>query len=521
MDLFTIGILLLLLILVIVLVIMLRRRKPADTEKDAGENKDTKTKEKETNKKARSKKAKENPKKRKQEKSTEKAAPRQRTVTTDTSTGILGGPTAGPAPLAPVGPAGSTVSDGEKIRILLVDDNTGTRENVSRLLYFEDDLEVIGQAINGRQGLEMTIELKPHIVLMDINMPDMDGITATKEMLNKAPYSQVIIMSVQSDPHYMKQAMAAGARDFQPKPVTSEELVSCIRRVYKIGLPTYRQLEALEQAEEQQKSQPVEQQKKVETTIEGAPLIVIYSPKGGVGTSAIAANLAVAMHQEQGDIVLMDAVLQAGDILVHLNTRPTRTISDTVQEEGIEEDLVFDVLLPHDSGIRLLLAPPQPELAEMITPAMVVTAAKTLKNQFSAVVIDTTSKLTEHSLALLDAADQVILVINPELPAIKSAKLFLELTDALEYDQSKIQVVINKAGIPGAISTKQIKKVLNLEDVHRVPHDPKLYIALNQGRAVCQQEPSLPSSIAIKELAHKIIEKFPRPDKAVEEPAKL
>jgi CheY-like chemotaxis protein len=118
----------------------------------------------------------------------------------------------------------------DKIRILIVDDNPGTRDNVTRLLYFEDDMEVIGQAVNGREGIEMTVELKPHIVLMDINMPDMDGITATKEMGVDAPYSQVIIMSVQSDQHYMKQAMAAGARDFQPKPFTSDELVNCVRR---------------------------------------------------------------------------------------------------------------------------------------------------------------------------------------------------------------------------------------------------------------------------------------------------
>ena len=64
----------------------------------------------------------------------------------------------------------------------------------------------------------MAVELKPHIVLMDINMPDMDGITATQKMGLQIPFSQVIIMSVQSDQHYMKQAMAAGARDFQPKP---------------------------------------------------------------------------------------------------------------------------------------------------------------------------------------------------------------------------------------------------------------------------------------------------------------
>ena len=117
-----------------------------------------------------------------------------------------------PAPIA----LGSEPSSDDRIRILIVDDNLGTRENVSRLLYFEKDLDVIGQAVNGRHGVEMAVELKPHIVLMDINMPDMDGITATREMAVQAPYSQVIIMSVQSDQHYMKRAMAATVLEDTP-----------------------------------------------------------------------------------------------------------------------------------------------------------------------------------------------------------------------------------------------------------------------------------------------------------------
>ncbi|NJN97684.1 MAG: response regulator/pilus assembly protein [Anaerolineales bacterium] len=246
--------------------------------------------------------------------------------------------------------------DEEKVRILIVDDNPDTRENVSRLLYFEKDLELIGQAVNGRQGLDMAIKLKPHIVLMDINMPDMDGITATREMGVKAPFSQVIIMSVQAEQHYMRQAMAAGARDFQPKPFTVDELVNCIRRVYKIGLPVYRQLEAVEQAQGQVAAQPQSET----TQAEGAPVIAVYSPKGGIGTSTIAANLAVALQQQQGDVVLMDADLQFGDILVHLNTKATRTISDLIQNDELDAELVPEITLAHNSGLKLLLAPPQP-----------------------------------------------------------------------------------------------------------------------------------------------------------------
>ncbi|MDH3674345.1 MAG: response regulator [Anaerolineae bacterium] len=389
----------------------------------------------------------------------------------------------------------------DKIRILIVDDNPGTRDNVTRLLYFEDDMEVIGQAVNGREGIEMTVELKPHIVLMDINMPDMDGITATKEMGVDAPYSQVIIMSVQSDQHYMKQAMAAGARDFQPKPFTSDELVNCVRRVYRIGLPMYQQLEALRNAEARQAAQPDQAQ---EIKVEGAAVVAVYSPKGGVGASAISANLAVALHQEVGNVVLMDGAFQFGDILVHLNTRPTRTISDLVHDGSLEVDLISDILLPHDSGLKLLLAPPQPQLAEFITDTMISEIVSSLKKQFGMVVVDTNSQLTDRTLTILDTADYIVLVAVPELPSIKSVKLFLEVAEQLDFDRSRILVVINRANIPGGVRVDQIEKVLKLTETYRIPYDTKLHVALNKGVSIYQQDSGAPSAQAIADIARRL-----------------
>jgi pilus assembly protein CpaE len=400
----------------------------------------------------------------------------------------------------PLGPQPDT--SGKQIRILIVDDNVGTRENVSRLLYFEEDMQVIGQAVNGRQGVDMAIELKPHIVLMDINMPDMDGIAATQELSQRAPFSQVIIMSVQADQHYMKQAMAAGARDFQPKPFTSEELVNCIRRVFRIGLSTYQQIEAAETAKGQQTAaQPVASD---EQTVLHTPVIAVYSPKGGVGTSAIAANLAVALHQAQGDVVLMDGDLQFGDILVHLNTRPNRTISDLIQQDQFEVDLLADVLMPHETGLKLLLAPPQPELADIISPSVIPEVINNLKKQFKMVVVDTHADLKETTLNILETADYILVVLTPELPSIKSAKLFLEVAEQLEYDPKRMVIVINQADKPGGIKTDKIEEVLQIDQTYRIPYDPKLHFALSKGQSICQQDSSAPSARAITAMAHQL-----------------
>lgn len=94
---------------------------------------------------------------------------------------------------------------GSKIRVLVVDDIVETRENVKKLLYFEEDVEVVGTAANGREGVDLALKLNPDIVLMDINMPGMDGIAASETISSQAPNVQVVMMSVQGEADYLRR----------------------------------------------------------------------------------------------------------------------------------------------------------------------------------------------------------------------------------------------------------------------------------------------------------------------------
>ncbi|HEY4668116.1 MAG TPA: response regulator transcription factor, partial [Anaerolineales bacterium] len=100
----------------------------------------------------------------------------------------------------------------QSIRVLIVDDFAETRENIRKLLQFESDIVVVGAARSGQEAIEIAVDSKPDIAIMDINMADMDGITATEAILREVPFTQVIILSVQSEPDYMQRAMLAGAR---------------------------------------------------------------------------------------------------------------------------------------------------------------------------------------------------------------------------------------------------------------------------------------------------------------------
>jgi len=120
----------------------------------------------------------------------------------------------------------------DQIRVLIVDDIPETRDHLAKLLGFETDIEVVGAASSGREAIEMAQQLTPDVVLMDINMPDMDGIAATERLSAEVPTAAVVMMSVQGEADYLRRSMLAGAREFLVKPFSSDELTSSIRQVY-------------------------------------------------------------------------------------------------------------------------------------------------------------------------------------------------------------------------------------------------------------------------------------------------
>jgi pilus assembly protein CpaE len=118
-----------------------------------------------------------------------------------------------------------------KITILIADDVKETRESIRRLLSFEPDLEVIGEAATGEEAVRQAERLRPDVVLMDINMPILDGIGATELIAMRVPRTSVIIISIQGEQEYQKKSLIAGAREYLVKPFSFDELVETMHRV--------------------------------------------------------------------------------------------------------------------------------------------------------------------------------------------------------------------------------------------------------------------------------------------------
>lgn len=378
----------------------------------------------------------------------------------------------------PVTPAGNASGDKEKIRLLIVDDIPETRENLRKLLFFESDIDVVGAATNGEEGIQMAVELQPDIVLMDINMPGVDGITASERISQQVPFCQIIMMSVQGEADYLRRSMLAGAREFLIKPFSSDELVSSIRRVYQLGATRRQAMPVMTQTPSASGlAAPVASQEK-------GKIVTVFSAKGGVGCSTIAVNVAIALQQNAASkVALVDASLQFGDVGVLLNLYASRTIADLVSHvDELDNELINDIFIAHSSGIKALLAPPRPEVADTVAPPLVTDVLERLRTMFDIIIVDTSSILDDLVLSVLDISDKIIVVTTPEIPAIKNAKLLFEVTEALEYERERIMFILNKVDKRINIRAEDIEANIKYKIEAQLPLDERsVTTAVNQG----------------------------------------
>lgn len=391
------------------------------------------------------------------------------------------------------------MADGGKIRVLIVDDFAETRENIRKLLQFEADIEVVAAARTGREGIQASQEVNPDVVLMDINMPDMDGIAATEAIRQKLPNVQVVILSVQGDQNYMRRAMLVGARDFLTKPPMPDELVAAIRRAGKMAH------EEREKANQAYTTVPGG----IITSMASTPnsrgkIIMMYSPKGGTGCTTIAVNLAVALHNEESRVVLVDANLQFGDVAIFLNEQGKNTIVDlTPRVDELDPDIVDSVLVKNSSsGVHLLASPSHPESTDKVSPDQLTKLLRYLSQLYAYVIVDSSTYLNDISLAALDAADLIVLIGTQDIPSIKNDRLFLDLLLTLNIPSEKIAFVINKFDKRIAISPEKIGDNLKQKVLAIIPLDDRTVIpAMNRGVPFMIDNKAAPAARGVYGLA--------------------
>jgi len=235
-------------------------------------------------------------------------------------------------------------------------------------------------------------------------------------------------------------------------------------------------------------------------------LLTVFSPKGGVGKTTIAANLAVCLTaRENARVCLVDLDLGFGDIAITLQLFPARTIADAV---ALESDLDFTVLepllTPHRKGFSTLVAPVQPDAKDSIPASLISRVLAILKQNFDFVVVDTSPAFDEHVLQAFDETDELLLVTTLDVPTLKNVKIACETLDLLNFPKPRRHLVLNRADDKVGLAPEKVETTLDMKIAQAIPTSPEVANATNAGEPITSSHPKHPVSLALNRLADRV-----------------
>jgi pilus assembly protein CpaE len=383
------------------------------------------------------------------------------------------------------------------IRLLIVDDSAETRDHVARLVSYEDDMRVVATAASGDEALQAVDRQAVDVVLLDVNMPGMSGITSAEKLVARAPTAAIIMMSVKGEAGHLRSAMLAGAREFLVKPFSGDELVYAIRQVHQREREMLSRVAAL----------PAGGPSAHPLLRRPGRVVTLFAPKGGVGRTTLAVNIAVAAAGLGRRVALVDASLQFGDVGVLLNLNPrSRSIADLARDYTGDGDGIDGMLVEHSSGVHVVLAPPSPELSELVSAEQLARIVAGLRSAYDLVVIDAPPWLHETTLACFDASELILYVLTLELTSVKNIRSFLGVSGQLGYSDSKVELVLNRADAGYGIRLSEVEDSVGRKVRHSVVSDGRTVVfALNRGVPFVVGNPKAKVSRDIVRLATSLI----------------
>src|SRR4051794_10886987 len=347
-------------------------------------------------------------------------------------------------------------------KILVVDDDP----NVQRLLQYtlkQEGYDVI-VAPDGAEGFRLWGAEAPDLILLDVMLPKLDGYQVATKIRSEegnASHVPIIMLTAEQEVEQKVRGLRAGADDYLIKPFHPAELLARIKSLLARFAP-----------------------KEAATRPPLGRVLAFYGAKGGVGTTTIAINAAIALHRELGrKVCLVDGNLQFGDHRVFLDLGlDKKSIVDLVSAPTIDSDLVRQVMVKHDSGVDLLLAPPSPETAELVDHDQMIVILDVLRKLYDYVVIDIDKRLDDINLGVLEAADTMFVVMTADLSCLKNVRLVLETIGHLGYEADKVQLVLNRSNAFTGINVKNAEGALKRTIDHQIVNEYRGAISsLNSG----------------------------------------
>jgi pilus assembly protein CpaE len=392
------------------------------------------------------------------------------------------------------------------VRIIIVESLPKVAKQIQKVLSLMEGIEIIAELSSGEEAIGFIRENKPDVALIDLNLSDISGFNLTEVIHRDYPQTQVILVSQDKFYDTVLKAMRLGAADFITHDVKLDELNLAIKRAADMA--------QAEKAKSQQVYSPEVKrvfESKEDGTTRLGNIITVYSPKGGTGTTTLSLNLALALMCSDCTVGVVDSSMQFGDVAILLNEVSKLSILDLVPRiYELDVNLIDDVMLLHKStGIRLLSAPPQPELAESVNGSHIVKILEMTQHMYDFVVVNTDSYISDPCLAALDAADVILLVSSQEVSAIQGIHRFLDLWDKLGMDRERLMLIVNKYNKNYAITSDRISESLKMPVSMVISRDDDSMLqSVNLGIPLMEYNKKSPLVPEFTSLAEKIQNKL-------------
>lgn len=235
-------------------------------------------------------------------------------------------------------------------------------------------------------------------------------------------------------------------------------------------------------------------------------VVTVFSPKGGVGKTTMAVNLALALTERGARrVCLVDLDLAFGDVAITMQLFPTHSIEHAIGSEETLDAAQLDTLLTrHADSMMVLAAPAHPDVRERVTPALVGRILRTLRESFDFIVVDTAPSFDEQVLTALDETDECVIVATLDVPTLKNVKVALETLDMLDIARGHRHLLLNRADDAVGITPDKVEGILGMSVAASVSSSVDVAAATNSGNPIVTATPAHQSSQAVRALAAKI-----------------
>ena len=291
----------------------------------------------------------------------------------------------------------------DHINVIIAENELGEREKLKSLLAGESDIQVVGEARDGKECLELVTRHRPDIVLIKEDLPVVNGLAAAEQINADMPEMGVILILTGSEGQEVWHKMLrAGIKEFVTRPITADRLLEEVRKVAAIQSKTSKR--AGTTAPAPAAAQPETPKRRV---------VTITGPRGGCGKTVIATNLAVALARASEKVALVDLNLWGGDVAMLLDISPKRTLGDLLPGfGGIDYDVVDSVMSKHPTGVSVLPAPLTGTFdGSTLSRYMVQSILEALREHYEYIIVDTGYANLESTLAAMDYSDLILVVV--------------------------------------------------------------------------------------------------------------